>query len=282
MSGNSDSGGLDDPTFTGELNLDGNAGPPVSQFEPEVAGGEELPPLTDYGQRFVEQVPEEERVYADKWVREWDAGVAKLRQKHEAEVAEYTQLGTQQDIRAGVQLFKMLTGSPDQQQEIADYLAENGVTAKQFADAIKADRERKVEAGEIDPTAERIEKLERALVTTAQQQQAAIQEQQTRAQQDAYIAALNDAESRLGKFDRQYVSYLLSMGQAQTLDEAVTAYHKLVPGQRKQAPRLLGSNGSAPAPRGGKKLDFGSMSEKDVGKYLVAKLEQERSLDYGG
>jgi hypothetical protein len=266
---------LDDPTFTGELNLGGD--PAETEVETE-----ELPPLTDYGQRFIETVPEEERVYADKWVRQWDAGVAKLRQKHEADIATYTQLGPVDDVRAGVQLYRMLTGTPDQKQEIADWLADNGITPKQLADAVQAHQKQQIEAGELDPYEERFKKLESVVVMTAEQQRQALEAQQIKAQQDEYVRLLNDAEARLGKFDRQYVSYLLSKGQANTLDEAVQAYHRLVPGQRKQAPRLLGSSGSAPHTAGGKKLDFGSMSEKDVGKFLVARLEAERAIDNGG
>lgn len=273
MSGTSDDGSIEG--FNGALNFGGDNEPPV---ETET----ELPPLTDYGSRFIETVPEEHRPIADRWVREWDAGVAKLRQKHEAEISQYTQLGQLDDVRAGVQLYKMLTGNDAQKQEIADYLAENGITPKQFADAVEAQQKARIESGEVDPYEDRFNRLERGLIATAEQQRAAIEAQQTKQQQDEYVRLLNDAESRLGKFDRQYVSYLLSMGQVQSLDEAVKAYHNLVPGQRKQAPRLLGSSGSAPHTAGGKKLDFGSMSERDIGKFLVARLEAERAIDNGG
>lgn len=237
-----------------------------------------LPPLSDYGQRFVQNIPEEHRPIADKWVREWDAGVEKLRGKYENELGTYKKLGDLEDIQAGVQLYKLLIDEPH---TVAEWLAkEKGIYVappeQQNAPAGKQPAGQQ----EGDPYEERFKKLEQGIVMTAQQQREFFAQQEQQRALAEYNSLLQQAEAKHGPFDKNYVSYLLSQGLAQTLDEAVEAFHKLNPGQQRRAtaPNLLGASGNAPL-NGGKKIDYGSLSEKDVTRLIAHRLEQAREAN---
>jgi len=246
-------------------------------------GGEpeqELPPLSDYGQRFIEKVPEEEKPYAEKYVREWDAGVTKLKGSYEEKLQTYSKLGDFEDVQAGVQLYRMLTGGASEQQKIVDYLAEQGVTAKEIKQMQKDAKEALKPEAEERPWENDIKELKQAVGMTAQQQRDFFAQQEQKRAYDEYVGFLKEAEAKHGSFDVDYVTYLLSQGKAQTMDEAVAAAQKLNPGQQRRAttPNLLGASSSAP-PIGGKKPDYGNMPEKDIGKLLVHRLEQAREAN---
>lgn len=244
------------------------------------------PELSDYGKRFVERVPEEERQYAEKYVREWDAGVSKLKSKYEDELNTYKSYGAREDIEAGVQLYKMLTGGESEQQKIADYLAENGITPSQFKKMQEdaADGKQvtlpgtggKVKTPEIDYE-ERFKKLEAGLGMTAQQlQQWNAVQQQERAKAE-FLELCKEAEKKHGKFDLEYAAFLLANGKASTMDEAASIAANFVPSEQRRAatPNLLGASGNAPL-NGGKKIDYGKLSDNDVSKLIQHRLEQAR------
>lgn len=95
----------------------------MSDVEPDLSstedGGEELPELSDYGRRFVEQAPEEERQYAEKYVRQWDGGYKKAVEKYETELSQWRQLGDFERAQNGTRLLSTFETNP---QRILEFL----------------------------------------------------------------------------------------------------------------------------------------------------------------
>lgn len=246
-------------------------------FESGDLGGqeEELPELSDYGRRFVERVPEEEKPYADKYVRMWDDGHKKAIAKYEQELNQYRQLGPVEEQATARQLLNILQNEP---QRLVDYLVnERGYTPTQ---AVKAVENAQQDAGQTPAIPkeyeDRLNRAERAALAVAQQQRQFFEQQQAAREQQEYVASLQDAKRRMGDFDEQYVSYLIATGQAQTVDEAVKTYHRTVrpPQRRGTTPPLLGANSAAPS-AGSKKVNWGEASGNDIKDFLVNSLRGE-------
>lgn len=228
--------------------------------------------LSDYGKRFIERVPEEERPYAEKYVKEWDAGVGKLKSKYEEELNTYKSYGTREDIESGQQLLKMLVDRPE---ELAQWLAkERGIY---IPPPEQPGTKQSAKSEESDPYEERFKQLETGLGMTAQQiQQWNAEQQQQRAMKE-WDDLCKEAEKKHGSFDREYAAHLLSRGKASTMDEAASIAAQFVPQEQRRAatPNLLGASGSAPL-NGGKKIDYGKLSDNDVSKLIQHRLEQAR------
>lgn len=248
----------------------------LEQYNPDTeANGqdetEELPELSDYGRRFVENLPEEDRGKAEQWVRQWDGGYKKQVSKYEEQIQQYRQLGNIEDVQAGTRLYQLLVTNPER---VLHYLTEdpNGpkLTPKQAAAQMqKIEDDGAPSNTKPDPNAERLEKLERALLAIAQRDEQRTQAQQQERDQQMFVSALEEARKRLGDFDNQYVAYLLATQKAQTIDEAVKQYHSVVgkPQPRRAAPNLLGTSSAAPS--GAKKPDWGQASDKEIKDHLV-------------
>lgn len=248
-----------------------------SGFDSTDSQEEELPELSDYGRRFVENAPEEERTYANKYVRLWDDGYKKKVNEYESQLNEYRQLGPVDELQTARQLYNILQHEP---QRIVDYLVnERGYTPTQ---AVKAVENAQDNAGvQQQPTIpkeyeDRIRRAEQAALAAVQQQRQFFEQQQAAREQQEYIASLQSAKQRLGDFDEKYVSYLLATEQAQTVDEAVKMYHRTVrsPQRRGTTPPLLGANQSAPT-AGNRKQSWGDASDADIKDFLVNSLRGE-------
>ena len=141
----------------------------------EGSGESELPELSDYGRRFVEQAPEEERQYAEKYVRQWDEGYKKAVGKYETELNQWRQLGDFERAQNGTRLLSTFETNP---QRILEFLTTDPdgpqLTVAQAKAAIEEAE------GEKDPYAEKFSKLERAFMALAQDRET---ERQTREQE---------------------------------------------------------------------------------------------------
>ena len=237
--------------------------------------GDELPELSDYGRRFVEKLPEEDRPKAEQWVREWDGGYKKQVSRYEEQLGQYRQLGNIEDVQAGTRLYQLLVTDP---QRVLHYLTEdpNGpkLTPRQAAAQMQKIEDNGAPAAKVDPNAERLEKLERALLAMAQRDEQRTAETQAQRDQQAFVDALDEARTRLKiDFDNRYVAYLLSTRQAQTIDEAVRIAGPAVRTQtqpRRAAPNLLGASSAAPS--GAKKPNFAEASPNEIKDYIVHSL----------
>lgn len=240
----------------------------MSDVEPDLSstedGGEELPELSDYGRRFVEQAPEEERQYAEKYVRQWDGGYKKAVEKYETELSQWRQLGDFERARNGTRLLSTFETNP---QRILEFLTTDPdgpqLTVAQAKDAMKDAEEEK------DPYAEKLTKLERAFMALAQDRETERQTREQERQRAAFEAELDKAAKKYGEFDVSLVAGMIAAGKAQTIDEAVQHYHRVVgkPQRRATPPNLLGASSAAPS--GAKKMDFGKAEPKEVVNYLT-------------
>lgn len=240
----------------------------MSDVEPDLSstedGGEELPELSDYGRRFVEQAPEEERQYAEKYVRQWDGGYKKAVEKYETELSQWRQLGDFERAQNGTRLLSTFETNP---QRILEFLTTDPdgpqLTVAQAKAAMKDAEEEK------DPYAEKLTKLERAFMALAQDRETERQTREQEKQRAAFEAELSNAAKKYGEFDVKIVAGMIASGNAQTIDEAVQHYHRVVgkPQRRATPPNLLGASSAAPS--GAKKMDFGKAEPKEVVNYLT-------------
>jgi len=240
----------------------------MSDVEPDLSstedGGEELPELSDYGRRFVEQAPEEERQYAEKYVRQWDGGYKKAVEKYETELNQWRQLGDFERAQNGTRLLSTFETNP---QRILEFLTTDPdgpqLTVAQAKAAMKDAEEEK------DPYAEKLTKLERAFMALAQDRETERQTREQERQRAAFEAELDKAAKKYGEFDVSLVAGMIAAGKAQTIDEAVQHYHRVVgkPQRRATPPNLLGASSAAPS--GAKKMDFGKAEPKEVVNYLT-------------
>lgn len=240
----------------------------MSDVEPDLSstedGGEELPELSDYGRRFVEQAPEEERQYAEKYVRQWDGGYKKAVEKYETELSQWRQLGDFERAQNGTRLLSTFETNP---QRILEFLTTDPdgpqLTVAQAKAAMKDAEEEK------DPYAEKLTKLERAFMALAQDRETERQTREQERQRAAFEAELDKAAKKYGEFDVSLVAGMIAAGKAQTIDEAVQHYHRVVgkPQRRATPPNLLGASSAAPS--GAKKMDFGKAEPKEVVNYLT-------------
>lgn len=244
---------------------------PEDDSTSEVGEVEEIEELSDYGRRFVENAPEEERVYAEKYVREWDKGYKKATSKYEEELNTYRQIGAPvEDLHNGYRLLQTMVNNP---QRVLEYLTSdpNGpqLTVAQAKAAMEDAKE------EVDPHVEKINKIERAVLSLAQEREAERQRQAVEAQKAEFAAGLKAAADKYGAFDEKIVVGIIAGGHAQSIDEAVQHYHKVVgkPQQRRATPPLLGASSAAPS--GAKKLDIAGASTKERVNYLTHILSGE-------
>jgi hypothetical protein len=240
------------------------------EVEPTVEA-DELPELSDYGKRFVENAPEEERPYAEKYVRQWDQGYAKQKQRWEQEIAPYRELGDPTVARQGVQLYNILMHEPERL--LRHLVEERGLTLPQAKQAVK---EMQNEEQESDPYAERFQTLEQRQQQMFQMQQEQLRQQVQKQQEDQLRADLLTAKQKHGDYDQDYVLQRLIAGQAQSVDEAVQQYKAYVQQILKQhgratAPNLLGAGAGSPQAQTKKN---GPIPDKEVVNHLTALLEQ--------
>ena len=237
----------------------------VEPTDDESEGHEEEPePLSDYGQRFVQNAPEEERSYAEKYVRQWDQGYAKAKSQWENEINEYRQLGDVQELNAGKQLYSMLVNQPER---IAEYLAARGIYNAPPVEESK---------GEEDPYDSRFKTVEQRLEQMQAAQYEQYQAQSQKQQIEEFKAQLAEAKRVHGDFDEQTVIAHIAAGGANSIDDAVKQYRaleqKILQSKgRGTAPNLLGSNGAPP--RGAKKPDFGKASNQEITNYIAESLK---------
>ena len=232
---------------------------------PDEGSGEiVLPELSDYGRRFVEQAPEEERQYAEKYVRQWDEGYKKAVGKYETELNQWRQLGDFERAQNGTRLLSTFETNP---QRILEFLTTDPdgpqLTVAQAKAAIEEAE------GEKDPYAEKFSKLERAFMALAQDRETERQTREQERQRAAFEAELQAAAKKHGEFDVKIVAGMIASGNAQTIDEAVQHYHRVMgkPQRRATPPNLLGASSAAPS--GAKKMDFGKAEPKEVVNYLT-------------
>lgn len=229
--------------------------------------------LSDYGRRFVESQPEEKRADAMNYVRDWDAGYTKAKSQWEQEINRYRSLGQDEELSAGVQLYRMLRDNP---QRIADYLAERGISPAQA----KAIQQAAEDQEAPDPYADRFQSIESQMQQLLRFQQERIQREENERAKSEFLAGLEAAEKTYGKYDRDTVLAMIASGQFNSIDDAVQRYHQLEQQilrekGRGTAPSLLGSGNNPPV--GGKKPDFGAMDGKEVSSYLTSILEQAKN-----
>lgn len=233
--------------------------------------------LSDYGRRFVDNAPENERPFAEKYVKQWDSGYKKAVSKYEEDLQQYRQLGAIEDVQAGTRLYQLLVTNPE---KVLHYLTDDPNGPQLTPRQAKAQMDKIEDAGPNagakapnDPHTDRIQRLENALIAVARQQEERVAAQQAEQDQQAFVSALAQAKTTHGDFDDKYVAYLLATRQAQSIDDAVQQYHKAIGGKpqpRRAAPNLLGASSAAPS--GGKKPDFGAASDKEIKDYLVHAL----------
>jgi hypothetical protein len=248
-------------------------------FEPvnDVVEEEELPELTDYGRRFLENSPEEHRPILEPVIRKWDDGHKKQVARYEEQLNQYRQLGPVEELAPARQLYNILINDP---QRMVDYLVnERGFTPSQAAKAVGEAQDNAVaqqQPGVPKEYEERLRRAEQAALAAVQQQRQFFEQQQAAREQQEYVAQLQAAKNKFGDFDERYVSYLLATEQATTVEEAVKFYHRTVrPPQRRGAtPPLLGANAAAPT-SGGKKANWGEASDNEIKDFLVHSLRGE-------
>jgi len=237
---------------------------PVEQSQPEVV--EELPPLTDFGQRYLATVPDEEREIAERHVRRWDAGYAKQAERWKS----YESLGTPEDLGNYRSLYNTFVTAPE---KIVEYLQTQGYTLVQAQQAVA---EAQQTPAEVNPSDEKLTKLEKAveyLVTTRQQETAAQQEAR---QIEEFNKALEASlpQGSTPEF-RDVVIRLVAAGMP-TIEAAVQQVQSLMQtsvnqNARQQAPTLLGSSGAPPV---AKKKDVTELSDQEAKDYLAHLLQQ--------
>lgn len=246
---------------------------PQYESEPtEVGAGgeEELPELSDYGRRFVESAPEEERQYAEKYVRMWDGGYKKAVGKYEQELSQWKSLGVpHEDAQVSVRLYQTLVNNP---QRLLDYLVNDPdgpqLTVAQAKQVVAEEAEKK----EVNPLEEKYSKLERAVLALAEERSAERARKEQEREQANFKAELDAAAKTHGEFDVRIVAGMLASGHAQSIDEAVQHYHRAMGKTQRRAapPNLLGASSAAPS--GAKKIDFGKAEAKERVNWLAHAL----------
>lgn len=237
---------------------------PVEQVEPAEQVEQVDPDLTEFGRRYLQTIEDEaERAVAERHVRRWDAGYAKQEQKWNEYREQYSQLGDPEELRIGKQLKNLIETDP---MRLAEYLHSKGI--------FYTPEEVEPETQTLDPSSAKLQQLEQGFNAL----QAKIQQEDMQKQEQAQIAEfradLQEAKTRLGDFDEQFIIRLIA-GGVPGIDEAVQMYRQVAQNSinknaRQQAPTLLGSSGTPPTT---KKPDFGKMSARDIDAYLVASLE---------
>lgn len=250
------------------------------ESEPQIEGEgteEQLPPLSDYGKRFVENAPEEERAYAEKYVRQWDQGYAKQKQRWESELSAYREVGDPTVAKQGVALYNILLHEPERL--LRHLVEERGLTVPQAQKVVQDQQEQAGISegnGQPDPYAKRIETIEQQQQRLYQLQQEQYARQVEQQQQEQLRNDLAAAKAKFGEYDQDFVLDRIIAGRAQTVDEAVQQYQQYVQNVLKQhgratAPNLLGGGAGSPQSQPKKK---GPIPEKDVVTHLTALLEQ--------
>lgn len=257
----------DEPELVELLEDQGESTEPPAEQE-----SDELPELSDYGKRFLSTVPEEEKPYAEKYVRQWDAGHKKQVEPLKQRVDYYNGLGNEEELTGGVQLYRLLVTQPER---VLEWLVnERGLTLPQAKAAVREATD-DAEQQTVDPYAEKYTKLEKELMELKQYQLQRAQMEQLEQQKAQFLSDLMAAKKTFGDFDQDHVIEIIAAGKAESIEEAVQLslareQQILQRKGRATAPNLLGS-GSAP-PVGGKKVDWGKASDKDVTAFLTQAL----------
>lgn len=226
---------------------------------------EELPPLTDFGQRYLATVDEAEREIAERHVRRWDAGYAKQAERWKG----YEELGSTEELANYRALYNTFISAPE---KIVEYLQTQGYTLVQAQQAVA--EAKKEEAA--NPNDEKLSKLEKAveyLVTTRQQETAA--QQEARELQEFNTALDAGLPQGATSQFRDTVIRLIAGGMP-SIEAAVQHVQGLMQtsinqNARQQAPTLLGSSGAPPTT---KKQEVTELSDSDAAKYMASLLQQ--------
>ena len=244
----------------------------TDEVEPEATEVEptevepELPPLTDFGKRYLETLEDEqERQIVERHVRKWDEGYAKSKRQWDEFKTQYEQLGDVEELRVGKQLHHLLLTDP---MRLAEYLHQKGIIYQPEPEEPAPDTN--TDSQPVDP---RIEKLSEAVTYLTQKTLAEEQAAQERAQLEAFNKELDEAKETYGDFDRDTVIKFIIAG-APSIEAAVKDYQSIVQNSvkqnaRQQAPSLLGSSGAPPTQP---QADVRTMKNQDVVKPLTALL----------
>lgn len=213
--------------------------------------------LSDYGRRFVENAPEEERPYAAKYVREWDQGYQKKQQEWEQQLQPFRDLGDPEQVRQAVAVANMLQQNP---RTVVERLYEAGLLSQDDFSFLQAQQQQDQGGNEDIPPhlmkrfeqmlESKLAPLQQGYGTLAQMQQQKLEEEQQRQQEAALQKDLENLKSKHGDFDETYVLALMAQ-TGMNGEDAVKQYQQMLDSAIKQrqaprAPSIMSGSGNPP------------------------------------
>ena len=250
---------------------------PGPESEGQPAGDPEVQPatpqapqLSPYGQKFLEEVPEEERGIVSKYLPKWDGGFTKYAQQVQGQLKSYEGLGSADELRAARQVYDKLVNDPE---SVVNWLADQGFKYNAQGEIVP-DPNAQPQAKTPDPYQDRwskLDRMERAVGLMAEnftkQQQAAEQ-----------AAADKQLENYLGEFKTNFGNvpeqFILAYLNAGTVDPATIAkeWQTITQGainQRAAAkpPNIMGANSQPPVAQ-----DPANMTEDQRRAAFLARL----------
>ena len=208
------------------------------------------PQLSPYGQKFLEEVPEEERGVIQKYLPKWDGGFTKYAQQVQGQLKQYQDLGQAQELAQMRGIYQRLMDDP---QGVMNYLVEQGHV--KYPEAPQSQQQNGQQ--EADPYAQKFQtydsnfqRLERALgmmAETFQKQQQAAEQAANEKQLDDWLALVKGLNKNV---DEEYALTLLHSGMTDP-NEVVGRWNQkfqslVNASQAGRAPNVMGSSSQPP------------------------------------
>lgn len=256
----------------------------MSDFDPNAGQetGDIYEGLSDFGRRYVEQAPEDQRALIAEHYRKWDEGYQKKMGEVEQQLNSYRQYGEPEHIQEMTRAIQLLQNNPV---EVFKRFYEIGaISDDQLTFLQRQQAQNEQEGGEgLDPKLEqrlqkmleeKLDPLQRGLGASAtwiQQQEERRKQEEENRNLDEHLKGLHQTH---GDFDDEFVLALMQNGIKdeeaiklwnQKIDEAIKAR------QAPRPPNVMGAGG----PSTGKK-DFSSMNREQTVNFLAEALRAQR------
>lgn len=269
---------------------------PSPTFQTE-SQGEETQDLSEFGNQFLQDVPEEHRHIVEQYIKPWDGNVTKKFQELQGKLKPYEELGDPAELQSAYQILSELRSNPVEfYNSYRDYLIENGDVLKErwgVEDVYQAlgvnvsdyQNEPDFNGGELP---DEFEGVPQQFVQQFQQMQERLEsldqnvnEFTTAAQEQEQMKILDQTLDMLhtnhGEFDDTFVLTQIASGKSP--DEAIQAYETLQQSiidshSKTPPPNLMNGPGGTPLDQVDATKLKDAKTRKEIGTQILSSLQQ--------
>lgn len=229
------------------------------------------PEFSDFAQGVLKDIPETDRPYVEKYMKQWDSNVTKKFQSIHEEYKPYKELGPVEDIQSALQVIQLMNEDPIRFYEtVTNALKEHGMLGNEGQDDLNLP-----EFEGVPPQFVEMFNNMKTEFESFKNEYGGFKNELTQKEQIQQVDnLLKDMHNKHGEFDEDYV--LLKLSQGYEPDDAIKSFQESISkysSPRKPAPVLIPGAGSVPSGQ----VDFSKMSKTDRIAYAAQRIQEANS-----